>query len=354
MDEIKILQEENEILKNRVCSVEETLQVYKETFHELINQIQTIGNVISESHEINIKEHAFMKSLEDNLPFEIGDPRNHESEFFYPNIIDSESAIQEIIDEKKSIARFGDGEFAIICGHFRQPFQRPDDNLAKRLNQVLKSDIQNLMICIADNYGNLEKYTDSAADGIRLYMQRNTRREHMRLLSKDKIYYDAYLSRPYILYRDNCTNAPKKRFDHLKQIWNQRNVVMIEGSQTRLGVGNDLFDNCASIRRILVPPRNAYDRYEDALKSALQNGKEDDLFLIATGPSAGVFAYDLTLEGFQAVDIGHVDIEYEWFLKGTGEREPIANKYTNEVPGQEEAEDIHDPVYESQIIDRFL
>lgn len=349
--------EEKDTLNERLALVEQKLQ-------DLAEQIRVINIAVSESfefnkvlndmvshiHDVNLIEHRIMKN---NLPYEILDPRNNNDEFFFPNIIDAETAIQEIIDGKKSIARFGDGEFATIAGEPRHSFQKVDSNLGKRLKEVLQSDIPDLLIGIADNYGNLNKYTDSAADGIRDYMNPDTRKNHMKLLSKNKVYYDAYLSRPYIIYRDNNTDAPRKRFCHLKQIWNQRNVIMIEGSQTRLGVGNDLFDNCASIRRILIPPKNAFDRYEDILKSALQNAEKDNLFLIAAGPSGGVFAYDLTLNGFQAVDIGHVDVEYEWFKKGTGKREPLKNKYTNEIIGQEEAEEIHDPVYESQIIDCF-
>ncbi len=354
MSELNGLQEENELLKQKISSIEETLLLYKNTFYDLIKQIQDIGKAISDSHEMNIQEHAFMKSLENNLPFEIGDPRQLESVFFFPIIVDAKTSIQEMIDNKKSMARFGDGEFAIICGHNRQPFQKVDEQLGKRLKQVLQSEISNLMIGIADNYGNLEKFTEFAANGIRLYMQDSVRREHMQLLSRDKVYYDAYLSRPYVMLRDKFTDAPRKRFDHLKQIWKDRNVIMIEGEQTRLGVGNDLFDGCQSIRRILAPAKNSYDRYSEILDSALRAACTDDLFLIATGPCAAVFAYDLTLEGHQAIDIGHVDVEYEWLLKGTGEREPITNKYTNEIPGQEEAEDIKDPVYESQIIDAYL
>lgn len=354
MEEMNRLIKENEELRARLDSVEKTLEVYKNTFYDLIQQIKEIGVALEHSHEINVKEHAFLKAAVDNLPFEVGAPGDEENSiFFYPNIMDAETTIQKIIDERKSIARFGDGEFAIICGHERQKFQKLDANLAVRLKQVLQSDMENLLIGIADNYGNLEKYTNFAADGIRTYMQPDIRREHMQLLSREKQYYDAYMSRPYVMYQDKFTDAPRKRFNHLKEIWNDRDVIMIEGAQTRLGVGNDLFDNCRSIRRILAPATSSYDRYDEILEAALRYGKENDLFLIATGPSAGVFVYDLMMKGLQAVDIGHVDIEYEWFLRGTGDRTPIENKYTNEVIGQEEAEDIHDPVYESQIIEQF-
>lgn len=35
---------------------------------------------------------------------------------------------------------------------------------------------------------------------------------------------------------------------------------------------------------------------------------------ILLDPTATVLAYDLAVQGFQAVDINHVDVEYEWFL----------------------------------------
>lgn len=42
--------------------------------------------------------------------------------------------------------------------------------------------------------------------------------------------------------------------------------------------------------------------------------------LIALGPTATVMAYDLADMGYQALDIGNVDIEAEWFLRGVDEK----------------------------------
>ena len=39
----------------------------------------------------------------------------------------------------------------------------------------------------------------------------------------------------------------------LKKIWEQKDVVIIQGETSRLGVYNDLFDNIKSIERILCP-----------------------------------------------------------------------------------------------------
>ena len=59
--------------------------------------------------------------------------------------------------------------------------------------------------------------------------------------------------------------------------------------------------------------------------------KQNDLVLLALGPTATVLAYDLSKNGIQAVDIGHVDIEYEWCRLGTRQKVAIDGKYVNEA-----------------------
>ena len=86
------------------------------------------------------------------------------------------------------------------------------------------------------------------------------------------------------------------------------------------------------------------------MEAILEVGK-NKLILIALGPTATVLAYDLAKRGYWAVDIGHLDLEYEWFLKGEG-HSFIPNKYNNEVPGNTEVEDIFDEDYERSIINR--
>ena len=127
-------------------------------------------------------------------------------------------------------------------------------------------------------------------------------------------------------------------------------MIFVEGALTRLGVGNDLFDNAAQIRRIEAPPVNSFDKYDEILAAALKYAEEDTLFLIAMGPSAGVLAYDLYKAGYQAIDIGHVDLEYEWFLNGDGKRSAVKHKYNNEFPNGDCVEDIYDEEYLRQII----
>ena len=49
-----------------------------------------------------------------------------------------------------------------------------------------------------------------------------------------------------------------------------------------------------------------------------------------------------------------MDLEYEWFLAGKGERVPVKYKYNNEIDGGEVVEEYQLPLeYTQQIIARF-
>ena len=80
------------------------------------------------------------------------------------------------------------------------------------------------------------------------------------------------------------------------------------------------------------------------------NQPKDKLFLLALGPSATVLTYDLCNAGYQAVDIGHIDLEYEWFLKGKGFRTLVKGKYNNEINDNACLSEIKDTVYAEQVL----
>lgn len=262
-----------------------------------------------------------------NLIYEISDKRKA-TEVLYPKILPAQSAVELICEERKSLVRFGDGEFEAIQMKKRAKFQAVNKELSERLREILVNKNENIITAISDTYGSLDKYTDEAAEDIRSYLSPQVRQEHMNLLDMEKTYYDAFLSRPYILYKDR-ENAGE-RFARIKQIWKARNVIIVEGNQTRMGVGNDLLDDACSVKRVIAPSENAFGKYNEILKH-VKNIAKDELILIALGPTATVLAYDLACSGLWAVDIGHLDLEYEWYCSGTKETHNISYKYVNEV-----------------------
>lgn len=343
LEEILNLKQQNEDLRQQIYDVSSYNKALLDTQKELAEKLR----IISHNTALNIE---LLQCGIDNLKYELNDPRRDKSEIFFPQFFDIEETVDLIVQGKRSMARFGDGEFALMSNKARQKFQCMDKELAKRLREVIQVQEDGMLIGIADNYGALDCYTPHSKLEIRHYMTEENREEHIHFLDKDRKYHNAYISRPYALFADNKTDAPKKRFENLKRIWNGRDVIFIEGSLTRLGVGNDLFDNVAQIQRIEAPPTNSFEKYDEILQAALHFAQPDTLFLIALGPSAGVLAYDLYCNGYQAVDVGHVDLEYEWYLRGEGDRCEVKNKYNNEFPEGDIVENIDDKKYLSQIV----
>lgn len=261
-----------------------------------------------------------------------------------PVIKGKEDTLNYIIANQCSIARLGDGEFGLIFGK-GIGFQPYDKDLANRMKTVMQSNESDRMLVGVSEwifYSDFGQYPE-----YRVHHLRNI----LSLFVPGKTYYSADISRFYKSTPDG--HEALNQISLLRQIWNGRNVTVIEGEKSRMGIGNDLFDNVKRIRRILCPAVNAFSHYQQIYHTALEKIPKDNLVLIALGPTATVLAYDLFLAGYQAVDIGHADISYEWFLRDVKDpsgRVAIAGKYVNEVAYGNEVEDIQDANYTSQII----
>ncbi len=281
----------------------------------------------------------------ENAPYEFGVYKT-------PVIKSSEDLLKKIIREHRSLCRFGDGELELMRGKARPWFQDVNIQLSERLKEIFYSEKEEVLIAVSNNFGNLDCYTQNAADEIRAYLSNsNTRNEVMELLGTEREYFDAYVSRPYLMYRDK--GHAERIFALLKTLWSKRNILLVEGEYVRTGVGNDLFQNAASLRRILCPYANAFDQYEEILKRIKENVKSGDLLLLCLGPTATVLAYDICLYGIQAIDLGQIDNEYEWFLKGAMKREAIEGKAVPELEGSHESDESGDREYRKQIIARI-
>lgn len=263
-----------------------------------------------------------------------------------PEINDSIKTIEEIVNNNYSISRYGDGEFKLIDGEDLL-FQKYDKSLANRLKEILISNEEKHLVCIPKQIISTDWLNDRAKYFWDNYLSLN-RYKLYKLIDNNKVYYDSFITRFYMDYKDKSQS--KNILNNLKKIWYKKNVVMVEGEESRLGVGNDLFDECLSIERIICPKKNSYTKYKDILESVRNNVTKDKLILIALGPTATVLAYDLSKLGYTALDIGHVDIEYEWFLKKADRKIDIKNKYVGEVLNGNYSDAISDSRYLKQII----
>ena len=261
-----------------------------------------------------------------------------------PQIASIEETIQKIVKEGCSVSRFGDGEI-LLTNNKAIGFQKADSKLGERLKEVLQSNADGHIVCLSDTFTDIYRYNRKAR---RFWRTHFFIYGHIwdNLLIPNKQYYNTFVTRPYMDFAQKTQCG--KWFHDMQAIWQNRNIIFIEGEKSRLGVGNDLFHNAKSIKRILCPPTSAFDKYDSIINEAVKQSK-DVLFLIALGPTATVLAYDLHKKGYQAIDIGHVDIEYEWWRMNAKRKVKIQNKYVNEAVGGNIVS-VAGEEYESQII----
>ena len=254
-------------------------------------------------------------------------------------IMSQSETIDKIIKEHCSVARFGDGEVSWMCKkEYGCSFQGSNPILMKKLKEVFTSPRkEKIVICLTSTYKPEAPKND--------FWKKHTYEIFFDLnqnIIPNRKFGDTDITR-------NANNVP-----HMKQIWQDKDIVIVEGKLSRLGVGNDLFDNVKSLKRILCPAENAFDKYDEIFAECLKQPKEK-LFLLALGPTATVLAYDLCNKGYQALDVGHIDICYEWKLRGAIGKIAIPGKYVNEVPdGRDNIEDCTDENYLNSIITKIL
>lgn len=95
--------------------------------------------------------------------------------------------------------------------------------------------------------------------------------------------------------------------------------------------------------------------YNKILNASLKIDKKI-LILISLGPTATVLAHDLNRYGYQVIDIGHADIQYELYLRNATKTIQIPFKYVNEFNKgkNKDVGNITDMEYYNQIIAKIM
>ena len=123
------------------------------------------------------------------------------------------------------------------------------------------------------------------------------------------------------------------------------NVLVVSKKGKVLGVGQ-----CKGVELIEELIVNRVGGYIDAMLnermlSILSTKENVNLQTLGFSPEA--------VKGYQAIDIGHVDIEYEWFKMGASHKVPVPNKFVNEAGAGVGVGDIDNKKYLSEIVCRF-
>ena len=261
------------------------------------------------------------------------------------SVLSIDQSLNYLLEKGASVVRFGDGEMDLIAGR-GIVYQEYDPELSARLREIMSMESdERLMVCLSDVFTGLERYSIDAQNfwKVHLYYHLADYQE----ICRAPWYGSTFISRPYIDLEDKTPSAGY--FAKLKQLWQDKDLLIVEGLTSRSGVGNDLFAGARSIKRIICPSRNAYSKLE-AIKQAVREHADNRLILTMLGPTAKVLVYDLVQEGYRALDIGHIDSEYEWFQMGASHKVKLSHKHTAEHNFDQDIEFRDDQAYDSQIV----
>lgn len=262
------------------------------------------------------------------------------------SVLSIDQSLDYLLEKGASVVRFGDGEMDLIAGR-SIVYQDFDPELSARLREMMSMESdEHLMICLPDVFTGLERYSIDAQNFWSLNHLPHFL-EKYKNICRAPWYGSTFISRPYIDLEDKTPSAGY--FAKLKQLWQDKDLLIVEGLTSRSGVGNDLFDGAKSIKRIICPSRNAYSKLE-AIKQAVREQADNRLILTMLGPTAKVLVYDLVQEGYRALDIGHIDSEYEWFQMGVSHKVKLSHKHTAEHNFDQDIEFRDDQAYDSQIV----
>lgn len=251
-------------------------------------------------------------------------------------ILNNDQSIEAIVNTNKSLARYGDGEMSIINGGYIN-FQKYNVELAERLKEILLSNNPHLLIGVPIAIKSTDGYNTVAKDFWNQNM--DTGRMHWKkYCNKNKVYCNTNMTRLFRDYEDKGNSV--RWFKNFKQIWNDKDVLLIEGTESKLGINNNLFSNAKNVERILAPSKDAFDKYDEILNIIKEKCK-GRLVLLSLGPTATVLAYDLCKYGIRALDIGHIQLEYNEFCQ-------YAKK--NNIQLEDEWSNLTEDKYEEQII----
>ncbi|MCL2520239.1 MAG: GT-D fold domain-containing glycosyltransferase [Spirochaetaceae bacterium] len=191
----------------------------------------------------------------------------------------------------KSVARYGDGELDLCLG-LDYSFGKAHTDLTQKLRHILKfgpHENPNCLICLpADNLVTPDtvfwnKWSDKNFSKI------------LPLLDLSSLYGDTNISR----------RGGEAQVMLLCKIWSNKKVVFVTSKEGRHIDEPRLFDNIAEKAFIAIPPLEAWLEY-DTILAQCKHFDKDWIFYIAGGALATVLAYDLSMCGYQALDLGHL------------------------------------------------
>lgn len=212
--------------------------------------------------------------------------------------LSNEDTVERILKEKKSLIRFGDGEFDILEGKSIH-YQEYSEQLRNELDSIIRYYGQNYKEC---------PYM-VAMPG--LFLKKNGL-----FMLKSRLFMSCWSHTRYTFCKNYDFDVPyaptalfaKGNEEIYEKIWQQlsnKRVVFVHNNETyakhfsnHYGIATDF---------VSIPPENAYYKKEQILDNILSycDGQENPIVLLSAGPAGKTLAFDLAKRGIWAIDTGH-------------------------------------------------
>lgn len=211
-----------------------------------------------------------------------------------PTVLCERDTLRLILDGRRSLSRFGDGELGIMMCRQNAPGQRHDPALAQRLSGVAECRDDRLVVAVPRIYQHIPP-------GRRKNWAMWARPERIPAAWRERIMGSAFISRPDFYGEPFGADY----WALMRSIWQGRTVLLVRGGPRARRVPA-LFDNAASAEVLVGPRPDAWADYSALLASCLlwAPAHPEGLVVAMLGPTATILAADLALQDVQTLDLG--------------------------------------------------
>lgn len=213
------------------------------------------------------------------------------------NILTEYDTIKYLLKHKCSIARYGDGELKLCLGRSAKS-QTADKYMGKMLRNILKSDNPKCLVGIPRVFS--RKVWSSPEKKQFWYKWSNPK--VMGLYNPKKLYGSAFITRPDAapeIYNQDY-------FKLVKKLWEGKKIILVQGEYQRFNKSKTLLGNSSLLYTVCEPRRDAFTVLDEIISFISTNYEDNMVVVLSLGPTATVLAYELSLLGVQALDLGHM------------------------------------------------
>lgn len=241
---------------------------------------------------------------------------NTDLEFNKPIVLDPITSITYLINTKKSLSRFGDGELSISIGK-RAPYGEPIEFYKDNFNKILNEDNKNLFIGICDIFHDTCIKFWIRAESKYWFDDKKWFKRYLSILPKNKtIYLSANISR--VTHYKNINLD--KYFEYYSKLYLNKEIVVVCNKNKFYSHLNNFLYPADKITFIIIKSERCSIDDEFIYENCIKYGK-NKLILMYAGPYATYTSSRISkIENYRCIDSGSFyfsinDYDFEYLRK---------------------------------------